>query len=196
VARLQWRGAGVKRFVHLLVVMVALAGVPAAAQQGPTSSQRFNAWRLDCFAPKEKPTEGVAALEAQQARSNCQMQQEIRLQSDPSKVAAIVRVRLLGADRQPFLLFVLPPNAQADLGISYAIDGAEPFKVRIRECTAQQCVAALLLDGQRLYALRNGKQITVGFKVGGTSIAAVIALDGFAAAYAGLAGTAAAPAAN
>ncbi len=59
-----------KRFVHLLVVMVALAGVPAAAQQGPTSSQRFNAWRLDCFAPKEKPTEGVGALEAQQARKS------------------------------------------------------------------------------------------------------------------------------
>ena len=184
------------RFVHLIVVMIALATVPAAAQ-GPTSSQRFNAWRLDCYPPKVKPTSGVATFDTQGAtRSNCQLQQEIRLQSDRTKVAAIVRVRLFGAERQPFLLLLLPPNAQTDLGVTYAIDSADPFKVRIRECTAEECVAALLLDGQRLYALRHGSQLAVGFKVGGTSIATLVALDGFDAAYAGLETAGAGPAAN
>ena len=168
------------------LALIAALGGPAVAQ-APVSSQSFRAWRLDCYPPKPKATEGVAAFEGDAtARPSCQMQQEIRLQGEPGKVAAIVRVRLFGPQRQPFLLLVLPPNAAAELGVTYAVDDASPFKARIRECTAQECVAALLLDDARLEALRGGNRLTVAFKVGGTSLAMLVALDGFAAAFGGL----------
>ena len=183
--------------VHLAwLVVLAATGLPAAAQT-PESSRTFKAWRLECFPPKAKATAGTDAFETRPpAGSNCQMQQEIRLQGDRARVAAIARVRLFGPERTPFLLLLLPPNAETDLGVIYAVDEAAPLKIRVRECTPQNCVAALQLDADRLDALRQGNRLAVGFKVGGTSIAAQIALDGFAAAYAGLEATGPAPAAN
>jgi invasion protein IalB len=186
------------RLIVLLacLTLVAATGASAAAQS-PESSRTFKAWRLDCFAPKARATDGPDAFDTRPpAGSNCQMQQEIRLQGGQDKVAAIARVRLFGPSRQPFLLLVLPPNAEADLGVSYAVDDGAPLKVRIRECTARNCVAALQLDADLLDALRRGSRLAVGFKVGATSLATLVALDGFAAAYAGLEATGPAPAAN
>src|SRR5262249_31658993 len=157
----------------------------------------YKAWRLDCYPPPPKPTEGVGSFETELVpRSRCQMEQAIRLQSDRNKVAAVVRVRLSGPQLQPFLLALLPPNVPSGLGLTLAIDEQEQFKLRLRECTARECAAALLLDDDRLDALRRGNHLTIAFKVGATTLATQVALDGFAAAYGRLAAAGAGPAAN
>jgi invasion protein IalB len=191
-------GGGVRRFIlALTLVMLTASTALAATAQAPISSQIFNAWRLDCYPPPPKATEGVGSFEKEIVpRSRCQMEQAIRLQSDRNKVAAVVRVRLSGPQLQPFLLVLLPPTVESGFGLTLAIDEQEPFKIRIRECTSQQCVAALLLDGDWLDALRRGNHLTIAFKVGGTNLATLVALEGFAAAYGRLAAAGAGPAAN
>ena len=187
-----------RRFILALAWLMLSAGAAqAATAQAPTSSQSFKAWRLDCYPPPPKPTEGVGSFEIEIVpRSRCQMEQAIRLQSDRNKVAAVVRVRLSGPQLQPFLLVLLPPTVESGFGLTLAIDEQEPFKIRIRECTSRECVAALLLDDDRLAALRRGNHLTIAFKVGATNLATLVALDGFAAAYGRLAAAGAGPAAN
>ena len=188
-----------RRVILALALLVPSAGtaLPATAQ-APVSSQNFKAWRLDCYAPPPKVTEGVGSFEKEIVpRSSCQMEQAIRLQSDRNKVAAVVRVRLSGPQLRPFLLVLLPPSVESGFGLTLAIDEQEPFKIRIRECNARECVAALSLDdGDRLEALRRGNHLTLAFKVGATNLATQVALDGFAAAYGRLEAAGAGPAAN
>jgi len=191
-------GGCVRRFILALAGLLLGAGAAlAATAQAPISSQSFKAWRLDCYPPPPKATEGTATFEIEIVpRSSCQMEQAIRLQSDRNKVAAVVRVRLSGPQLQPFLLVLLPPTVESGFGLTLAIDEQEPFKIRIRECNPRQCVAALLLDGDWLDALRRGNHLTIAFKVGATNLATLVALDGFAAAYSRLAAAGAGPAAN
>jgi invasion protein IalB len=191
-------GGGVRRVILTLAWLMLSAGMAlAATAQAPISSQLFKAWRLDCYPPPPKPTEGVHSFETEIVpRSRCQMEQAIRLQSDRNKVAAVVRVRLSGPQLQPFLLVLLPPTVESGFGLTLAIDEQEPFKIRIRECNARECVAALSLDGDRLDAMRRGNHLTIAFKVGATNLATLVALDGFAAAYGRLAAAGAGPAAN
>jgi len=189
----------VRRFVLALAFLMLGAGTAlAATAQAPISSYIFKAWRLDCYPPPPKATEGVGTFETEIVpRSSCQMEQAIRLQSDRNKVAAVVRVRLSGPQLRPFLLVLLPPTVESGFGLTMAIDDQEPFKIRIRECNARECVAALSLDDDdRLDALRRGSHLTVAFKVGATNLATLVALDGFAAAYGRLEAAGAGPAAN
>ena len=188
-----------RRFVLALAFLMLGAGTAlAATAQAPISSYVFKAWRLDCYPPPPKATEGVGTFETEIVpRSRCQMEQAIRLQSDRNKVAAVVRARLSGPQLRPFLLVLLPPTVESGFGLTLAIDDQEPFKIRIRECNARECVAALSLDDDdRLEALRRGNHLTVAFKVGVTNLATLVALDGFAAAYGRLEAAGAGPAAN
>jgi len=188
----------VRRFILALAWLALSAGSGSAATaQAPVSSQIFKAWRLDCYPPPPRATQGVGTFEIEIVpRSRCQMEQAIRLQGDRNKVAAVVRVRLSGPQLQPFLLVLLPPAVESGFGLTLAIDEQEPFKIRVRECNSRECVAALSLDDDRLDALRRGNHLTIAFKVGATNLATLVALDGFAAAYGRLAAAGAGPAAN
>jgi invasion protein IalB len=167
--------------------MLALpAGSPAGAQDGadaPTLQQHFAAWTLLCFPPRTPSGPRLLDPEAQVTKPACQVEQPVRLK-DEAKVAAVVRVRLLGPKRQAFLLFVLPPNADPRTGLSFAVgEQGEREQVRIRNCTPNECVAARTLDADLLAALGKARSLLIGFRPGGKSVAALLALDGFAEAY-------------
>lgn len=170
----------------LLLAGLALAAGRAAAGDAPLLQQRFQAWTLVCYPPRQPTGPRLLDPEAQVTRPGCQIEQPVRL-SDAAKVAAVVRVRLLGPKRQPFLLFVLPPNADQKAGLSYAVgEAGEREVVRIRECTPSECVAAQTLDIDLLDALGGAKSLLIGFRPGGKAVAALVALAGFTEAYAAL----------
>jgi invasion protein IalB len=169
-----------------LALLSLLAGPAVAEEDAPMLQQHFAAWLLVCY-PARQPT-GPRLLdpEAQVTRPGCQIEQPVRL-SDQDKVAAVVRVRLLGPKRQPFLLFVLPPNADRGAGLSYAVgEEGDREVVRIRECTPRECVAAQTLDDDLRDALGRAKSLLIGFRPGGKAVAALVALAGFSEAYAAL----------
>jgi invasion protein IalB len=173
----------------VLALLALLAGTARAAEDvpdAPTLQRQFEAWMLVCYPPRTATGPRLLDPEAQATRPACQIEQPVRLR-DQAKVAAVVRVRLLGPKRQPFLLFVLPPNADRKAGLSYAIgeEGSREL-VRIRECTPRDCVAAQTLDDDLLEALGHAKSLLIGFRPDDTTVAALVALAGFPDAYAAL----------
>ncbi|MFO1059297.1 MAG: invasion associated locus B family protein [Dongiaceae bacterium] len=170
----------------VLAALALLAPRPAAAEDAPgapTLQQHFAAWTLGCYPPRPPTGPRLLEPEAQSTRQACQIEQPVRL-ADQDKVAAVVRVRLLGPKRQPFLLFVLPPNTDPKTGLSFAVgEQGDAEQVRIRNCTPRECVAARTLDEDLLERLGHAESLLIGFRPGGKSVAALLALAGFTEAY-------------
>ena len=168
---------------RLILIAVALAlflgGTGASRAQSPMPSQAFKDWRYSCLA--QQAAAGTTAPSA--PKQICLIQHEVR---NGGNLILAARVRLIGPQKQPVLLFFLPPSVGAKTPVGFAVDQRTSATTQVRECNAQLCWAVVPIGDDLLGSLKAGQQLAVVVKPGAGESRLLVSLSGFTSAFTAL----------
>ncbi len=151
-----------------------IAAEPLQNKSNITERIRFDAWHLKCVASKK-------------GKERCFIDQYITGQKGKAKLASLL-VNYSSMSDTPILTFKLPLGIALIPGMLYAIDAGNKFKLPLRVCTEEGCIARTVLDKKTIVKFDKGKKIDVFFYIGnnGKSISLTASLIGFQKALAAL----------
>ncbi|GEM_PF-2284572 len=139
-----------------------------------TKKAPFDAWHLKCITSKND-------------KERCFIDQHITGQKGKATLASLI-VNFNSVSDTPILTFKLPLGISLIPGMLYGIDAGDKFKLPIRVCNKEACVARKELDKKMIAKLYKGREIKVLFYVGNNSktITLTASLIGFRKALAAL----------
>ena len=148
--------------------------LPGARQVGPlqlppiihlevdasfTGNHTFGFWTLVCENVKPHMPAGAPAVAA---RRICRTNAQKRVQSnDQILLAAGFNVLFVGPEKQPGVLFRLPPSASAGDHINFAVDKNAMFQAPLGRCSADECIVQGMLPPEALDQMKVGSTLTV-----------------------------------
>ena len=173
--------------------MIATVGRQArkdGIRPGFVGMVRYGQWRLICV---PGPAPGVATTtvkpEASKEATNrnaCRLNQEVSAEDQPNHIVVAANLSLVGPLRKPALMLRLPGKFHAGDAVSLRL-GAETIATAVRDCAADECVAASALSDQAWNHLVAAKTMQVVFPVaGGQSAFIALSVDGLVEAAAAL----------
>lgn len=166
--------------VHRVALLLALAilAAPAAAQD------KTNAENPPIQAPQANWATNCAAV-SRSGPIDCTVEQRVVLKTTGQQLARF-QVRVPGSEpRAPAMLVQVPLGLSIKAGVHLAIDGQDVSRLEVQTCDANGCYAGAPIAPEMLYALRSGKELTVGFHDLQTKpISVSLQLAGFSDAYA------------
>ena len=169
--------------IRSIPIVAAFAALLASASLGQAQTaaprQEFKDWRYQCLARGAD----AGATAAGAPKQVCMIQHDVR---NGNNLLMAARVRLIGAQKQAVLIFLLPPNLKAKAPVGFSIDQGASTAIEVQECNKQICIAAVRIDDNLLRSLKAGQQLAVTTKPGGAASTRVVSLAGFTSAYAAL----------
>lgn len=153
----------------------------------------YGHWHLICT-PAPAPSVPAGSADAAPSKApagaanTCRLNQEVTAQENASRVIFAANFSLVGPRRKPAMMLRVPPTFHAGDAISLRFDGEQTIASAVRDCSANECVAASALsdrDWDRIVAARS---MQIVFPLAGGQMAFVdLAVDGLAPAAAALA---------
>jgi invasion protein IalB len=170
-ARTLYRPAAVPVAALAALAMLAPLALPALAQteDRPRNGTRFQDWVLNCRAEAVNQT-------------SCAITQSLVRQADEAFLAEFGLNRVQSDDKPQTVMIVRTP-AGMDLRVdpAYRIDESEESTtLSWRTCAGDFCSAVLTLDEAQTEALRQGAQMTFGYRPFGANqpVAFAVSLSG------------------
>jgi invasion protein IalB len=118
----------------------------------------YGFWTLVCDMVRPRAAPGATAEPRRICRTNAQK----RVQANEQiLLAAGFNVLLVGPQKEPGILFRLPPTASAGDHVNFAIDANTMFAVPMGRCTDNECIVQGMLPAEALEQMKTGKTITV-----------------------------------
>ena len=164
-------------FLMIFLISAAqstIAAEPLQNKSNITERIKYDAWHLKCVASKK-------------GKARCFIDQYITGQKGKAKLASLI-INYSSMSDTPILTFKLPLGIALIPGMLYAIDAGNKFKLPLRVCTEEGCIARTVLDKKTIAKLDKGKKINVFFNIGnkGKSVSLTASLIGFQKALAAL----------
>lgn len=154
---------------------VAISGlVPVQAQEAAGSDakvQNFGSWSTRCET-------------ADSGKEQCHAFVDVRIGDEKQRVAYLgigysQKDVNKDGDQDLFMFAITPLGTFLPAGISWSVDGAEPFGQQYMYCLPGGCQTEILLTEERLKAIKSGKEMEVLFRiVGKGDVKVPVKLDG------------------
>ena len=160
---------------NFLLIVLSFCITPLVIAE---EDQIFGAWSLICTDGGNKfPRYSTISQKVSTDPAGLKVVMGVSVHFPPDSQLAIMDIRIT-------------PHAIIDAGIGFKVDQHDGFKLRIKECTKDICVASGRLKTAILEQLISGKMVQVGFFIRPKKqITAPISLDGFNKAYISLKNT-------
>jgi invasion protein IalB len=139
--------------------VVAAPVTPIAVDTTFIGNHTFGYWTLVCDMVHPRVAPGAPPAEP---RRICRTNAQKRVQANEQiLLAAGFNVLFVGPQKEPGILFRLPPSASSGDHINFAIDANTMFAVPMGRCTDSECVVQGMLPAEALEQMKTGKTITV-----------------------------------
>jgi len=130
--------------------------VPLTVDATFMGTHAFGQWTLVCENVKGNTAAG--ATERRICRSNAQ--RKVRA-NNQILLAAGFNVLYAGPQKQPAVLFRLPPSANAADHVNFAIDDNTNFQAPIGRCGQNECIVQGILPPEALEQMKTGKTLSI-----------------------------------
>lgn len=145
---------------------------PPAGDDQAAEQPQAPGWAVNC-----KSEAGESALD-------CNLSQTVVLRQGGQVLAKVTFV-VPASPKKPVVVVQLPLRLYLPAGAKLQIDENAPQALNFRACDRSGCYAQSEISAETLASLRNGKQLTVGFKnLAEQDITVPLSLSGFGDAYA------------
>jgi invasion protein IalB len=136
-----------------LLAATVLVGSATGASALPSDGQKFDDWIAKC----EQAPEGGA--------TKCFIAHEVIATKDDKPIGAILQVRVgyWGQQKQAGAIFVMPTGFFLPPGLKVTIDGGQGVTIPVERCSAQSCIATMVLSPEMIGRLKAGTKGTVTF---------------------------------
>ena len=133
--------------------------IPATVGADYLGTHTFGLWTLICENVQPKAPAGSPPAAAKRiCRANAQ--KRVRA-NNQTLLAAGFNVLYAGVQKQPAVLFRLPPSASAGDHVDFAIDNNTMFQAPMGHCTPNECVVQGVLPAQALAQLKTGRVLSL-----------------------------------
>ena len=144
---------------------------PANVDATFMGTHAFGLWTLICETI-HSPT--APAEQRRICRSNAQ--KRVRANNEVL-LAAGFNVLYAGPNKEPAVLFRLPPTANAGDHVDFAIDDNTTFQAPMGRCNANECIVQGILPAQALAQMKTGKIISIMYTASVNQQARTIRVD-------------------
>lgn len=129
--------------------------LPADVDPTFMGTHAFGYWTLVC---ENVHSPAMAGVERRICRSNAQ--KRVRA-NDQVLLAAGFNVLYAGPNKEPAVLFRLPPSASAGDHVDFAIDDNTTFQAPMGRCSADGCIVQGILPAQALAQMKTGHTLSI-----------------------------------
>ncbi|MBF0185728.1 MAG: invasion associated locus B family protein [Magnetococcales bacterium] len=161
----------------LLLSHLAWSADEGAGQAKPRTSTNplhrkvFDKWITECDVSPDGKAEKCFASQTQISKEHQQLVLKFS-------------VGRFGSKDEWAAVAIVPLGIAVQAGVAFKIDEGQPINMQLQQCTANGCVAFLLLESKVLTAIKKGKVLTVGMTPFGfpKPIGVPVELQGFSGA--------------